>query len=112
MGKVLQKSFLDRRFGNVRKGGKKVRIRYLRVRTSVTVFIIPLSRRHGKSTAMVFWPATPLDGSHIFTHTLKQKNNMQMADGNHYEHRCSEDILYTMAQTESQNDVKFLKLLE
>lgn len=44
----------------------------LRDRTSATVLTIPLSRRQGSNTAIVFWPAAPLEGSHIFTQTWGQ----------------------------------------
>lgn len=42
---------------------------YLSARTSATVLMIPLSRRQGRSTAIVFCPAVPLLDSHIFIHT-------------------------------------------
>lgn len=44
----------------------------LRDRTSATVLTIPLSRRQGSNTATVFWPAAPLEGSHIFTQTWER----------------------------------------
>lgn len=72
----------------------------LRDRTSATVLTIPFSRRQGSNTAIVFWPAAPLEGSHIFTQTWGQ---VRISVASMYKPPARITLKHLLRQTEKAN---------